>query len=149
MSISGGCGCNNIKITWHTVDHSMVPRACQCDYCLSKAAAYVTKSGTRFDVLICNDKLHKEVQHGSNSAIFHECTNCGQVIFVTSDIDGEVYGALNANCLNNKLGFSASVKANFSDQTAEQKRERWLENWCHPVLITRRGSRDGLQPPLH
>jgi hypothetical protein len=136
MSITGGCNCNNIEITWHTVDYSLVPRACQCDYCSSKAAAYVTKSGTRFDVLIRKEKLHKEVQHGSNSAIFHECTNCGQVIFVTSKIDGELYGALNANHLINKLGFSASTKSNFSDQKAEQKRERWRQNWCHPVLIT-------------
>lgn len=136
MSITGGCSCNNIEITWHTVDHSLVPRACQCDYCLSKAAAYVTKSGTRFDVLIRSEKFHKKVQHGSNSAVFHECTNCNQVIFVTSEIEGELYGALNAIHLNSKQGFSASVKANFSSQTAEQKRERWRQNWCRPVLIT-------------
>ena len=149
MSISGSCDCNNIEITWHTVDHSLVPRACQCDYCLSKAAEYVTKSGSSFDVLIRNEKLYKKSQHGSKSAIFHECANCDQVVFVTAEIDGELYGALNANHLNNKLGFSRSVQANFSSQTAEEKLERWRENWCHPVLITSRGSRDGLQPPLH
>ena len=136
MSITGGCDCKNIEITWHTVDYSLVPRACQCDYCLPKAATYVTKAGTSFDVSIRGEKLHKEVQHGSNSAVFHECVNCNQIIFVTSEIDGELYGALNANHLINKFGFSASVKLNFSSQTAEQKRERWRQNWCHPVLIT-------------
>lgn len=148
MSISGSCGCKNIEVTWHTVDLSSVPRACQCDYCSSKAAKYVTKSGTRFDVLIRNKKLLKEVQHGSKSAVFHECANCGQLVFVTAEIDDQLYGALNANCLNNKLGFSDSVQANFSSQTREEKRERWRENWCYPVRITRQGSRDGL-PPLH
>ena len=139
MSIAGGCDCNNIEITWHVVDYSLVPRACQCDYCLPKEAAYVTKSGTRVDVLIRNENFHKKVRHGSNSAVFHECSNCDQVIFVTSEVDGELYGALNANQLNNKFGFSAPVKANFSFQTAEQKRERWQQNWCHPVLITSKG----------
>jgi hypothetical protein len=136
MSITGGCDCKNIEITWHTVDHSEAPRACQCDYCSSKAAAYVAESGTRVDVLIRSKKLHKEVRHGSNSAVFHECANCSQVIFVTSEIEGEQYGALNANHLNNRFGFSAPVEVNFSSQTAEQKRERWRQNWCYPVLIT-------------
>jgi len=136
MSITGGCDCSNIQITWHTVDCNLVPRACQCNYCSATLAAYVTKSGTKIVASIRNEELHKEVQHGSNSAIFHECTNCDQVVFVTSKIEGELYGALNANHLNNKFGFSASVKANFSSQTVEQKRERWRQNWCHPVLIT-------------
>ena len=135
MSIPGSCDCNNIEIKWHTVDHSLVPRACQCDYCRGKSAAYVSKSGTRFDVTIRRDKLHKTVRHGSNSADFHECANCDQVIFVTAEISGELYGALNANHLNNKLGFSASVATEFVPQSAEEKRERWRQNWCHPVVI--------------
>lgn len=136
MSISGNCACNNIKVTWHVVDYSLVPRACQCDYCLSKSAAYVTKPATKFEVLIHNEKFHKKIQHGSNSAVFHECSNCNQVIFVTVEIEHLLYGALNANHLNNKFGFSNSVNANFSSQTAEEKQERWRKNWCCPVLIT-------------
>ena len=135
MSITGGCRCNNIRITWHTVDHSVVPRACQCDYCLSKGVAYVSKSGTRFDVSVRSEALHKKVQHGSNSAVFHECANCCQLIFVTAEIDGELYGALNANHLNNKMGFSSPVETDFSSCTAQQKKERWRQNWCHPVII--------------
>ena len=116
--------------------HNLIPRACQCGYCASKKAAYVTQSGTKFDVLIRSEKLHKKIQHGSNSAVFHECGNCDQVIFVTAEINGELYGALNANHLNNKLGFSTSVEVDFSSQTAIQKKERWRQNWCRPVLMT-------------
>lgn len=135
MTIRGSCKCNNIEVTWHTLDYSLVPRACQCDYCFSKSAEYVTKSGTKIEVSIRNEKLHRKIQQGSNSAVFHECSNCDQLIFVTSNIDGDIYGALNAHHLNNKHGFSVSVKANFSAQTAEQKKERWRQNWCHPVHI--------------
>ena len=136
MTISGSCECNNIKVIWHTIDHSLVPRACQCEYCSSKDAAYVTKSGTKFEAIIQNENLHKQVQHGSRSAVFHECANCGQVIFVTSEIDGELYGALNARHLTNKFGFAEPVELNYSYQSLEQKRDRWRQNWCHPVLIT-------------
>lgn len=135
MSIAGGCDCNNIEITWYVVGHNLIPRACQCDYCASKKAAYVTHSGTKFDVLIRNEEDHKKIQHGSNSAVFHECGNCGQVIFVTVEMNGELYGALNANHLNNKLGFSTSVEVDFSSQTAIEKKERWRKNWCQAALI--------------
>ncbi len=137
MSIRGNCSCKNIQITWQLVDHSLVPRACQCDYCLSKSAAYVSKSGSRFEVHINNHKLHKIIQHGSNSADFHECGNCGQVVFVTVEIDDELYGALNANLLHNKFGFSEAVKANFSNQSAEQKIQRWCQNWSIAVILNK------------
>ena len=137
MRLTGGCDCGNIKTTWQITEPALVPRACQCNYCASKSAAYVTQPGTSFDALIHNEKFHKEVQHGSNNAVFHECANCGQVIFVTAEIDGELYGALNANHLNNKESFSRCVELDFSSQTALQKTERWRKNWCQPVLITR------------
>lgn len=139
MSMSGGCDCNNITVVWHTREYSHTPRACQCDYCSAKSAAYVTESGTKVEVTISNDTFHKTIQHGSNSASFHECTNCNQLVFVTAKIDGQLYGALNANLLINKQGFSAISKLTFSSQTAKQKRDRWRQNWCRPVLITRQG----------
>jgi hypothetical protein len=140
MSMHGSCDCKNIEMTWHIVDYSIVPRECECEYCSSKSAAYVTKSGTRFEVIIRNNNLHQEIQHGSKSSVFHECLNCGCVMFVTAEIEGELYGTLNANHLVNKFGFSSAVKTNYSAQSAQQKRERWRRNWCHPVLITSIGS---------
>lgn len=135
MTMRGSCECNNIKIAWQIVDCSLVPRACQCEYCLSKSAAYVSKAGTKFEAVIQNKNLYKIIQHGSNCAKFYECANCSQVVFVTAEIEGEIYGALNANCLHNKLGFSPSIQTNVSAQSADQKRERWRQNWCCPVLI--------------
>ena len=140
MTMSGRCDCGNIEITWHVETSSFVPRACQCEYCASKAAAYVTKPGSKIEVAIQSNKRHKVVQHGSNTAKFHECLKCDQVVFVTSEIDGELYGALNANHLDNHVGFSEPVRANFSSQTADEKRSRWRQNWCHPVCITTKGS---------
>jgi hypothetical protein len=139
MSMRGNCKCNNIEVVWHTVDYSIVPRACQCEYCLAKGAAYVCKSGTAVEVRVHKERLHRIIMHGSRNARFHECTNCGDVVFVTADIDGEVYGVLNALCMKNVLGFAAAVKMDFAGQTAEQKRDRWRQHWCHPVTITSPG----------
>jgi hypothetical protein len=140
MTMRGSCKCNNIEIVWHTVDYSVVSRKCQCQYCVEKNAAYVSKSGSRIDIRIHNEKMHKSVQHGTNSAQFHECGNCGELVFVTVDIEGDIFGALNANCLQNKQGFSAPVVTNFSSQKAEERIERWRRNWCHPVHIASQGT---------
>ena len=147
MSMRGSCSCNNIQLVWHTVDYSVVPRACQCEYCLAKQAAYVSKSGTAVNVLVHKECLHREIEHGSRNARFHECANCGDVVLVTAEIDGIMYGALNARCMKNALGFPAAAKTDFFGHTAEQKRDRWHQNWCHSVTITSPG-REVLTAPM-
>lgn len=132
----GSCKCKNIEVRWRVLDLSMIPRACQCTYCKSKGAAYVSKAGSRVEVVINNVSQHKIVQHGSRSAEFHECTNCGSVVLVTSNIEGVKYGVLNANCMSNEKGFQTPIETNFSSQSAIEKQERWRENWCCPVLIS-------------
>lgn len=135
MSIRGGCKCNNIQILWHTIDRSLVPRECQCCYCLFNRFSYVSKAGTRFNVSIHREALYSIHQQVMGGARFHRCENCGELVFATSEIEGELYGALNANCLNNPSGFGASVNTNFSTQTPLQKKKEWRQNWCYPVAI--------------
>ena len=133
--LAGSCSCNNMRVNWHTLDHSLVPRACQCAYCLSRSAAYVSKSGTRFEVFIGNSDLHRTSRQGSNSAVFHECAYCNELVFVTASIENDQYGALNANCLNNTFGFGPARPVDYGGQSAQQKLDRWKLNWCCPVLI--------------
>ena len=136
MSMHGNCSCNNMQITWHTTDYSVVPRACQCNYCRRKGAAYVSKSGTAVEVRIHDANQHWIHVQGSRSAEFHECAACGDVVLVTAMIDGEVYAALNARCLHNRLGFATAVAVDYAGQTAEEKMLRWRQNWCSPIRIT-------------
>jgi hypothetical protein len=137
MVMKGSCSCNNIEIIWHVIDRSLIPRACQCDYCVSKSAAYVGKSGTRFEVVIHNESLHKTIRHGSGSALFHECANCKQLVFVTWEKADELFGVLNSVHMNNTQGFSTPLDVDFSSQTVEEKQDRWQKNWCNPVIIKR------------
>jgi len=60
------------------------------------------------------------------------------VVFVTAEIDGDIYGALNANQSDDQSAVLAPVKMNFSSQSAEEKRQRWRQNGCRPVLIVKR-----------
>lgn len=145
MSIRGRCSCGNIEVHWHSIDLSVIPRKCQCQYCLSKNAAYVSKSGTRVTIKIHNEKMHYIHKQGSRSAEFHECANCEDLVFVTAQIDGEIFCAINAKCLNNPQGFSAGKEMDLSDQSAAEKLDRWRQNWCRLVLVTSQGSKGALR----
>ena len=133
MSMRGNCRCRNIEVRWQITDYSLVPRACPCIYCQQKSAAYVSKSGSRFAVVIHNDALHKTRQNGSHQARFHECANCGDVVFVTAEIEGETFGALNAGCLHNRCGFPAPLPIDNTAQTAQERLARWHQHWCRVV----------------
>jgi len=130
MSIRGNCRCRNIEVRWQITDYSLVPRACPCVYCKQKSAAYVSKSGSRFAVIIHNNALHRTAQNGSNQAHFHECANCGDLVFVTAEIEGDTFGALNAHCLHNKYGFPTPVPTDNTSQSAREKLARWRQHWC-------------------
>lgn len=131
----GSCECKNIEVQWKTIDYSSVPRACQCDYCRAKSAAYVSKSASAVDVVIHNPGLHRIVTHGTGTAQFHECGYCGTLVFVSCEIDGIIYGVLNAACLDNKFGFAKPVAMDFSNQPVAERLLRRQQNWCYPVNI--------------
>ena len=100
------------------------------------SAAYVSKSGTKVDILIRKKEMHRIHRQGTKTADFHECANCNDLVGVTARIDGDLYGALNANCLSNPQGFSPGVALDVSDLPAQAKLDRWRQNWCHPMVIT-------------
>ena len=134
MSIHGQCQCGNIKTKWNCIDYSMSPRACQCDYCSNKQAAYVSKPGSLFELSIIDKQHHHKVKQGSETATFHECSYCNSLIAVTVEIDQILYGILNANFLNNKIEFADAIETNFDGQSIEEKRQRWQRNWCRAKI---------------
>ena len=135
MSLRGACRCNNITFSWRNIDLSLVPRACGCDYCREKRAAYVAKSGTAVEMRIGDRSQLLINQHGTRQARFHECANCGDLVLVVAQVDGDLYCALNVNCLEQRQRFPQAIEVNFSDQSPQEKLQRWRQNWCHPVRV--------------
>lgn len=135
MNVHGSCTCGNIEISWNVDDISQQLRACQCEYCLSKNAAYVSRAGSDMAVTIHNPKSHRIVRHGTNTADFHECTACNMLAFVSSDIEGMVYGIINSNCLTN-INFDSPVKMKFTHETEPERLSRRRQNWCQLSSIT-------------
>ncbi|GAB5451475.1 MAG: hypothetical protein Hals2KO_18030 [Halioglobus sp.] len=136
MTLSGACACNNLSVIWRTVDVSLVPRACQCDYCRGKQVAWVSKQGSAVKLTALKKALHRVVEQGGAGAQFHECLNCAAVVCVTAEIEGETYGAVNVRCLQRAGQFPQPVETDTSGLGAEEKRARWRANWCCPVQIS-------------
>ena len=135
MTIRGNCSCNNISLSWQNFDLSLVPRKCGCDYCGVRDAAYVSKSGTAVEMIIRKADMYNVTRHGSKQADFHECTFCRDVVMVTAAIQGNLYGALNVNCLHGRERFVEPLVVDFSGQAPHEKLDRWMANWCQPVRI--------------
>jgi hypothetical protein len=135
MVLQGSCCCGNITLSWDANATLLVPRACQCSYCVSRQAAWVGQTGTSFHVTIHRPEHHRIITQGSRTARFHECTSCNTVVFATALLEREHYGILNAHCLQQYPDLAAPVQTDFSTQDPERKRSRWRRNWCHPVAI--------------
>ena len=135
MSMRGACRCGNMAFLWRNLDFSLVPRACTCGYCRAQDAAWLSKSGTALHVTVRNSGLHQVKKQGSGQARFHECTHCGQVVWVGARIGEDSYGALNLACLRDRARFPAPRPVELTELGTQEKLLRWQQNWCCPVTV--------------
>jgi hypothetical protein len=134
--LKGHCRCRNIALDWQTVDHSLVPRRCGCSFCRARGLCWVSKRGTRLRVIINNPRYHELLRQGTETAEFHRCTHCDQVVLATSEIDGDIYAVISAVALDNPAGFAEAVCADFDGEAVGDRLNRRRLNWCGPVQIT-------------
>lgn len=95
------CKCGNTQIEWDSSISSLLARRCGCDYCTEQDCAYVGDPSSTISYKILDPVLCRIVQHGTETASFYECVHCG-LVFVTSEIEGVLYGVLNAKALGVK-----------------------------------------------
>lgn len=134
--MKGSCNCRNIVLDWQTVDFSPVPRRCDCSFCRARDLCWVSKQGTRLRVTINNARYHELLRQGTETAEFHRCTHCGQIVLASSEIDGDLYAVINAATLDNPAGFAEPVSADFDGEALGDRLERRRLNWCGPLQIT-------------
>ena len=137
----GSCRCNNLQVDWQIKDFSLVPKACQCDYCTSKNAAYVAKPGSKFSLTVKHNNQYRPHQNGrpspnnEPSAVFHECLNCKDLVAVTCEIGGVNYGLINVHTLKQRERFPAVKAYPFVDQELSVRLHARQQNWSSPVTV--------------
>ncbi|KGJ93921.1 hypothetical protein GAB14E_2476 [Colwellia psychrerythraea] len=127
----GQCSCGQTKVKLslpETLDHYS-PRACDCDFCLSRNISYLSYPGAELEV---ESTGPLEVQRqGSNQASFMTCNCCKSVIAVSLQLENNLIGALNSTLLSNASLLQVATIVSPKVLTAKEKLERWQTVWLN------------------
>jgi len=128
------CSCGNFQIEWFGEKENLLARQCNCDYCRTQEAAFISDPTAPVTFHIKDKKRSRTVQHGYNSADFLECECCG-VVLVSSEVDGQLYCVVNAIA----TGFTDfQIDSNLKDYHHEALTERLArrqKNWSPATQI--------------
>ena len=100
--LKGGCHCGRLSLCFSTSLNleDFNPRACDCSYCKKHAAMYISDPSGRLLIDVKGIDGLGRYRQGSETADFLYCTNCGVLIGVVFENNGDIYGAVNDRCLD-------------------------------------------------
>lgn len=135
--LTGGCHCGNIQVDLELTRAPAAynPRACDCDFCTRHSAAYVSDPKGSLVIRIKDEGRVGKYRQGAGIAGFLICTNCGVLVGVTYETEGQVYGAVNARAIQGGEGFGPEQPVSPKTLSADAKMRRWQDVWFHDVSI--------------
>jgi len=138
VTAAGGCHCGNVRY----VLGSDVPlaawaaRFCGCNFCVRHGGLYASHPSASLTVSVKNNDNLGRYRFATASADFCFCRNCGVLVFLTSDIDGEVYGLVNMNTLDERPSALAEAPVmSYDGEAPEARLRRRKENWIARVQL--------------
>jgi len=139
MRIDGKCHCGNIEFSldWPGASLAIPTRACDCSFCVKHGGVWTSNPQCALVAAIKEPALVSKYTFGTQTAIFHVCSRCGAVPFVTSEIDNHVYAVVNVNLFENvpRSRLQQAV-ANFDGEDVDARLARRKRNWISNVRIT-------------
>jgi hypothetical protein len=134
--LTGGCHCGNItyRLSTHRKEEELPLRSCGCAFCRRIGARYTSDPAAELQIEIMDPAAISRYRFASGVVEFLVCTQCGCMPAALSEIEGQCYAVINANCLSNPLKGDAQIVdfASESPQASEQRRQR---NWIGHVAI--------------
>lgn len=139
-TLRGSCHCGELRVELSTrLDPAtLIPRACDCSFCLKHGAAYVSDPAGRLELMVHPDGLRRYRQ-GSGTAEFLMCDRCGVLVAVTFMQAARIYGAVNARCLDGNMRLGDSATASPQALNPEEKAARWMKLWVPDVRLVASG----------
>ncbi len=137
-TLRGSCHCGRLRVEFVAASDpaSLIPRACDCDFCRKHGAAYVSDPAGRLSVSADRADTLRDYRQGSNNARFLICGHCGVLVAVVFDNGPRLYGAANARCFDGHAGLASPVPASPQTLGAEEKMARWVALWVPDVVLT-------------
>lgn len=128
---AGGCHCGSLRWRLDTGNSlaDFTPRACDCDFCTSHGAAWISDPEGSLQVRDTASHLRRYRQ-GSGQADFLICGNCGVLVAVTCvDDRGLLRGAVNRNSFDQRHALPAGTVASPQLLPPDVKLSRWSQLW--------------------
>ncbi len=139
--IKGGCDCGNISyVAKITSTPSMLgPRLCDCRFCTSHGAAYISDGEGELEVVIRKEHDTSRYRQGSRIADFLLCKTCGVLIGVFYEEGERVYASINARSADDYADFGAGQVVSLTRLGDEERIARWKRAWFRHVTIGHEG----------
>ena len=136
----GGCACGAVTFLFHCNQalEELKPRACQCEFCRPRGASYVSAADGRLEVRVRDLRYLYAHSFGTFTADFMHCGRCNHLVYVTSEIDGQLRGLVLAQALRDEVG-AAPAEADYDEESLEQRLARRAANWIPELVVREQG----------
>ena len=137
MSFTGRCHCGKVRLQLEMREHPAIlqPRACDCTYCQSRNAAYVSDPQGRLRIQVGAGAELRTERQGAQLADFLCCASCATLVAVCyRDAEG-IFAAVNLRVLEQTGQFAAPLEVSPQRLTPEEKVARWKQAWFGDVQI--------------
>jgi len=121
------CGKTKVKLSLPEALNSYSPRACDCDFCISRHISYLSHPDGQLEIESI-ESLDIQRQ-GSNQASFITCNCCKSVIAASLQMENSLLGALNASLLSNFSLLQQPISVSPKTLGAIEKIQRWKTVW--------------------
>src|SRR5262249_4643830 len=109
-------------------------------FCGPRAAAWASLPGATLAIDARTPALVSRYTFATHTAVFHICASCGGVPVSTSQVDGAVYGAINAATVSGgRASLLRSRDLELADETAAARAARRKRDWIADVRFARAG----------
>jgi hypothetical protein len=128
MLYKGSCNCNRwqveVNVTKPLGDFN--PRICDCNYCQNNPSVIISDPNMVVDFVGGDITIN---QNGDQLANFYYCHNCGDLLAVGCNLNGQLRGAVNPNLLRNANQLGKPIQIQPRLLSSDEKLDRWDKIW--------------------
>lgn len=135
---AGGCHCGNVRYTLNSdvPVSSWTARFCDCSFCIRQGGLYASHPTASLTVGVEKPERLGRYRFATASADFCFCLTCGVFVYITSEIDGQLFGLVNMNSLDERpQEFAQAPVMSFEEEQPEERLQRRRKNWIAKVQI--------------
>ena len=111
-------------------------RACQCDFCRSHNMRSLSDFEGQMEMHVADESKLNRYHFGLGMVDFLICKSCGNYIGAVQEVDGQLYGIMNANLTENRGAQFGEPEIKFyEEETGDERSARRKRVWT-PATLT-------------